>query len=285
MCVDTSTDLDHCGFCGNACVPIGDGCFSGVCSCNGAAACMEGRACCGTMGCLDVLSDPENCGDCGVRCAAGEECLGGSCGGSCLGGCPAVPHGRTACAGESCAISDCDDGWADVDGVVGNGCECAVTPEPPGGNTCDTAVDLGTVSDRSGTLTTDGTILPADDADWFRFTAVDTPDTTCDQFYVDIRFTENPEDQFEFEVFVGDCATPLCAGDVLFSYAADFRDASGREPLGECPCSTTNQPGTNLCSDTGKPFFVKVRRKSVTGGGTCAGYRLSITNGVFSSGP
>lgn len=283
-CVETRNDPLNCGGCGNVCAPGGDGCFSGTCACGGAAACTSGRSCCPPpLGCIDTAADPEHCGGCSTVCLPGEECLAGICGGSCMEGCPDVPHGRTACSGERCAISSCDEGWADVDGIVGNGCECEVTAEPDGGETCDTAIDIGSISDAGESLTADGNILPVDDVDWFRFTATDTPDTSCDDFYVDIRFEENPGDQFAFEVFVGDCATLLCGGDVLFSYATDFNDTTGPEIRGECPCTTENTAGRNLCSDTTRPFFVKVRRLSTSSGGSCDGYRLAISNGIRST--
>ncbi len=285
-CVNTRTDTANCGECDNDCAPRGNGCFAGVCACNGAAACAAGRACCGaTLGCVDIMADPANCGGCGNACPGGEECLGGDCGGNCATGCPAVPHGTTRCAGERCAIATCDPGWADVDGLVGNGCECEITGgTETSGDSCDSAADLGRLPDTGGRAETSGTIVPATDEDWYRFTAVDTPDTSCDEFYVDIRFTENPGDQHEFEVFVPDCGARLCAGDTSFSYAIDLRNTAGPEIIGHCPCTATNTEGINMCNDDTKTFFVKVRRR--TGGdtpATCAGYVLQVSNGVYST--
>ena len=285
VCADVRTDPNNCGTCGVTCAPQGDSCFAGTCSCNGAAACGAGRGCCEGLGCVDIEGNPEHCGECFHACEAGVECLSGTCGGSCETGCPDVPHGRTACAGTACAISSCDDGWADVDGVVGNGCECAVAAEPAGGETCETAIDLGEISDTSTgeTLTAEGSIVPSDDVDWYTFNALDIPETDCDNFYVDVRFTSNPEEQFAFEVYAGDCSTSICAGDVLFTYYTDYNDASGPEVRGECPCTTTNTAGRNMCHDSTKRFYVKVRRASGTTGGTCEGYALIITNGVYST--
>jgi hypothetical protein len=285
VCTDVRTDPENCGTCGVTCAPQGDSCFAGTCSCNGAAACGAGRGCCEGLGCVDIEGNVEHCGACFNACPAGVECLSGTCGGSCETGCPEVPHGDTACAGTTCAISSCDDGWADVDGVVGNGCECAVTEEPEGGETCDTAIDLGEVSDTTAgeTLTASGSIIPADDADWYTFNATDIAETDCDNFFVDVRFASNPEEQFAFEVYAGDCSTSVCAGDVLFTYYTDYNDATGTEVRGECPCTAVNTVGLNICHDTTKRFYVKVRRASGTTGGTCEGYSLAISNGVYST--
>lgn len=285
VCTDTRTDPANCGACGATCAPQGNVCFAGSCLCNGAPACASGFGCCGELGCIDISSNPEHCGACGNVCEPGVECLSGTCGGSCLVGCPAVPNGRTACAGTRCAIASCDEGWADVDGVIGNGCECRIPTEPPGGDTCETAIDLGSVSDTASgeTLSAVGVIIPGDDVDWYTFVATDLPDTDCDNFHVDVRFASNPSDQFAFDVYAGNCATSICTGHVRFSYYTDYRDTTGPEPRGECPCTTTNTADHNMCHDSGKRFYVRVRRASGTDGGTCESYNLTITNGVYST--
>lgn len=82
-----SAPLNHCR-CddGNECNP-GERCVSdwnGVdhCECGTNAACSAGQFCCEQfLGryCADVLTDAQNCGDCGWQCNAGETCVAGIC--------------------------------------------------------------------------------------------------------------------------------------------------------------------------------------------------------------
>lgn len=59
--------------------------------------------------CTDVLSDPNNCGKCGVSCV--------------------IPASSPACSNGACAVGTCASGFADCDQDVNNGCEL---PLPPG---------------------------------------------------------------------------------------------------------------------------------------------------------
>lgn len=88
---------------------------------NGSGACKLGLNLCGSS-CVDNLSDPNNCGGCGVVCAAGQVCQGAgcvdacsqsytSCGGACVqlsqndqhcGSCDASCSGEQHCGNNSC---------------------------------------------------------------------------------------------------------------------------------------------------------------------------------------
>ncbi|HKP56592.1 MAG TPA: hypothetical protein VJV78_07730 [Polyangiales bacterium] len=87
-CVDTSSDVAHCGGCGRQCTDSEHGsaaCDGGVCS----LTCSEGYAPCGD-GCYLLESDPLHCGACTVSCGDPEGGLGvcesGTCGMRCLAG-------------------------------------------------------------------------------------------------------------------------------------------------------------------------------------------------------
>jgi hypothetical protein len=282
-CANTNTDPYHCGECNSPCWPEGNFCLSGSCSCNGAAACETGLLCCATGGCVDSQWDPDNCGDCGVSCADGEQCIGGVCGGSCAEhGCPDVDHGTATCDGDVCVIESCDEGWADADGDVSNGCECEAEADDHGGELCEVAYDLGSVSDEEpgGSVTVEGFVSASAPEDWYVFTATDTEDTECDAFHVDVHFDVNPEDSVVFDVTMGDCETLVCENDVEFEVATDFLDTSGPELTGECPCAADPGEGTNMCTDNTAVYYVVVKlAEGVTSMG-CEPYQLTVSNGL-----
>ncbi len=75
LCTNTSFDDFNCGTCGDVCMG-GAACELGVCSCPpGEMACSNG--------CVDITSDPTNCGGCNIPCAT--SCVGGVCASSPVG--------------------------------------------------------------------------------------------------------------------------------------------------------------------------------------------------------
>ncbi|MBI5487273.1 MAG: hypothetical protein HY905_08070 [Deltaproteobacteria bacterium] len=198
--------------------------------------------------------------------------------------CPPSTHGTTGCSGGTCVMASCDAGWGDVNGSVSDGCECAVeTPEAP--DACGIALNLGTFSDGGSDVTVSGKLGSATDVDCYSLSAPDAPDTTCDSYHVDIRFTSNPSNQFEIQVFRGDCATVSCTGDTTgYAWYTDYSGAcvnpTGTPPCGECDCRPTNTAGYNLCTNNTTSYYFCVRRR--TGfAPSCDQYSLRVTNGVY----
>jgi hypothetical protein len=87
LCVDTRIDPEHCGGCWRDCRP--GLCVDGACQCRtGGTLCLPTRCLpppditgCGsaTRLCVDLATDPVNCGACGNVCPAGVGCSAGRC--------------------------------------------------------------------------------------------------------------------------------------------------------------------------------------------------------------
>lgn len=81
--VNTQTDANNCGNCGNACPVLANAsntCTTGVC---GLGACKAGFSDCNNNpadGCeFNTSSDPSNCGGCGIKCGSAQTCAAGKC--------------------------------------------------------------------------------------------------------------------------------------------------------------------------------------------------------------
>jgi hypothetical protein len=75
-CVDTKTDNDNCGMCGNPCMQGTEQCVQGMC-------CKTGQTVCSMM-CTDTNTDPNNCGMCGKMCPMNTPvCANGNCQAGC----------------------------------------------------------------------------------------------------------------------------------------------------------------------------------------------------------
>ena len=136
-CAATATDPLNCGMCAHACA-TGETCSAGMCR----AACPAPRMIC-TMGtgmgmtssCVDVTTDPLNCGTCAHACGAGRTCTGGTCvctgtatdcSGTCVdtavdnancGTCAHACTGGQTCAARACA---CPSGQMSCSGACVN---------------------------------------------------------------------------------------------------------------------------------------------------------------------
>ena len=86
---DFLTNPRHCGGCGTSCEPTsaaetGGRCVDGSCTCENAASpggptpdmCLLPN---GEMFCTELITDRDNCGECGRTCGIRESCIGGRC--------------------------------------------------------------------------------------------------------------------------------------------------------------------------------------------------------------
>jgi len=124
--------------------------------CSGMAddTCVAGANCCAGQ-CVDLISDPNNCGGCSLVCLTGANasplCSGGACSlvcdpgydncngspgdgcevntqtdpnncGACGNICPSALNSSASCISASCTFT-CNPGYADCNGLAGDGCE------------------------------------------------------------------------------------------------------------------------------------------------------------------
>jgi hypothetical protein len=76
-CVNTQTDSNNCGVCGNQCPSVGGAvttCVGGTC----AALCPLGWTDCNST-CVVTQTDQQNCGACGAACPTGQLCVQSAC--------------------------------------------------------------------------------------------------------------------------------------------------------------------------------------------------------------
>ena len=144
-CVNTNTDFDNCGSCGNDCPPSkADQCVAGDCVCGASPdACGLDLTCC-NGDCVDTDDDFDNCGDCGADCPPNkaDACTNGVC--TCGGGAECL-QSTTCCEGacidtdndfDNCG--DCGDGCTPgkADACVEGGCVCGEEPQCNANQTC-----------------------------------------------------------------------------------------------------------------------------------------------------
>ncbi|MDQ3031157.1 MAG: putative metal-binding motif-containing protein [Myxococcota bacterium] len=196
--------------------------------------------------------------------------------------CASNPGGGI-CAEGSCG---CPAGTFDLDRDV-PGCECVAMPPQSDGQSCETAIDLGTLDDSGQRLTVTGNVMPDDRTVWYRFLARDTPDTACDNFHVRAQITDNPGDTFELTVFQGACNGESCAdtGFTDYRWATDFRGTVDTRLTGECPCwgaPAAPVADVSACSDNSQSFYVRMRRRAGSAL-SCLSYTLELSNGLYDS--
>ncbi len=117
---DTSSSLDHCGFCEYACALTN---AKAVCS-NGCQIeeCNAGFESCDGIpsnGCETPLDTDTDCGFCGTACS--------------------LPNATSSCSSGTCAITTCSTGYGDCDKLPETGCESNTQTDPNNCGACGTA--------------------------------------------------------------------------------------------------------------------------------------------------
>jgi hypothetical protein len=231
--------------------------------------CGGGLSNCGGV-CRDLSTDRANCGGCGVACAAGQVCSGGSCQVSCGAGlsncggvCRDLSSDRANCGG--CG-RDCSPGQICVGGACRYSCpsgqyECSGTCVDGTSATCSGATNLGTIIDGAATYSTIEQLPGPGQVDWYtvRFPSrydfaqhgTGTPS---------VSLTRNDGGAFRIQLYHTCSARfPGCGG----SYTSwSIRD---------------NRSGTayrDRSTDWPNQLWIRVSR---VGGSACASYQLAIS--------
>lgn len=182
--------------------------------------------------------------------------------------CGPLPHATPKCSNGVCVVGTCQTNYYNLNGIDSDGCEAYDHYETGfQNNTCQTAIDLGTLTEGDPPTSYTGMILPQNDVDYIRVRVKDAPDSGT---------WSNPgHDGFNFKVYMispapavgtisfvvnrvslGDAcdSTPVICNDNLksFNWYTNFSDVVDGVHRGEDPCVTPGtqwncQPGTPCC--------------------------------------
>ena len=294
---DWQCSSDHCdnGFCcaSGACCAASADCPGSTATCADPAKCQGTRTgqICQSHQCVAGNEDDDSaCGpslatlSCGtyqdVACTGAVDQTGLACATSCIGDAECLAP-ATCNLGHCCAP-----GTFDFDGDPTT-CECASTPLAGQGTSCNGALDLGDLVDTGQSVAVSANLLP-DREIWYRFHAVDTPDTSCDKYHVRIHFLTNPASGYQFLVFRGTCSNAECAstGGTDYEWATDMRQQLGGVLTGQCPCTAPAAaplPNVSTCEDDSADYFIEVKMKPGYTPANCDEYVLEMSNGLYST--
>jgi len=208
--------------------------------------------------CTPGTPTPETCN--GVD----DDCNGAVDNGDPLLLCPPAAHtSARACAGGSCTFT-CDVSYYDLNGVYGDGCECA---DDSTANACAAATDLGAITTGASRVVS-GTIVPNGEEDWY---AVSFPATARGpaQGNPQIRLTGPLAGNFELDFLTtctgttAACGTGMALGVGSYSFLDD-------QSMGMTAYSTNSTPWPST-------MLFRVRRVITTTSCSAAAYQVTIT--------
>jgi len=133
VCVDTQTDRNNCGGCGNVCDADWE-CTGGQCTCGGELTGASGEICCDNAW-IDPDDDDDNCGECGNACGDGYVCNKSYC----IRYCDyPTPNSGTCGTATACMIDENDNvlNLTNWNGLSIYGCGNPGGAACPGGSVC-----------------------------------------------------------------------------------------------------------------------------------------------------
>jgi len=185
--------------------------------------------------------------------------------------CGALPNALSTCSGAQCVIKTCNAGFYNVNGVTSDGCECQQDSGDNTGNTCATAIDVGTLADDGTATVRYGRVVPDNDVDWYKVRATDSPDggnlanPGRDRFNVVARLLSPTDGSLMVDIRKGTCGVAQSCGGVTWQWSVAGRWGTvGENPCvtpvadqgglwtccmpGECPQNTNSPPSDPCCA-------------------------------------
>jgi hypothetical protein len=191
--------------------------------------------------------------------------------------------GAGNCVDGDCKIVACNPGFADLDGAVGNGCECATDNWA---STCASA-SVQSVA-KGGTFLWTGKVETASGNDWLQvnFSGAGGPGTSGQNnptiYRPKIELIDNAGNQYAMQVYSTTCgALPNCSTSNVSTWEQSYAYTSIEPGYRPPPPGGLSGPGhTGCCSDTfGRITAVKIRVYRVPGAApTCQAYSVRISN-------
>ena len=273
----------NCGGCGVICdlANASESCPGGQCT---LGACNAGFGNCDNNpdnGCETSLSTVANCGSCGVQCnlanatstCPGGQCTLGACNagfGNCdsngangcetplntnsnCGGCGftcQLPNASASCATGTCTLTGCNGGFANCDGIPGNGCET-----PLGTTSNCGACGVSCSNAHGGTACTNGVCAPScapgfADCDGNPNNGCETPlntDNNCGGCGVICSRNNGTASCASGSCQLTGCNAPFANCDGNDANGCEANLASDVNHCGTCGTQCTNQHGSTSC--------------------------------------
>jgi hypothetical protein len=159
--IQTATDPTNCGACGRGCtVPNATpACATGTCA---VGTCNTNFANCNGMtadGCeINLATDVNNCGACNNRCT--------------------TANGTPGCASRACTVAACNTGFANCNGIVGDGCEVNTTNDV---NNCGACTRRCTLPNATSVCTASNCAIMACTAGFYDVNATAADGCECQE--------------------------------------------------------------------------------------------------------
>ena len=166
-----------------------------------------------------------------------------------------------------CVVEICDIFYHDINGLYSDGCEC--DDDQQFGNSAATAISVGDINSGDSVILTGK--MPVGGEDWAIIAFPDGSRPGISR--PSIQLTANPDDAYQFELFVDDAGTAYgaCTGPLTAFDFIDDQDAGGPDAGGPDLYTVNSTPWPSL-------LYVKVTRNDGNPSPDCsAAYEYDLT--------